>query len=506
MIVRYKAHKTLSKFHKSDTFVRGIRGAIGSGKSVACSWEIFRRMQEQVPNNDGIRRTRWAIIRNTYRELVDTTAKTWLDWFGTLGHFNKADMVHYVKFGDVEAEILFRALDRPKDVKKLLSLELTGAWINEAREVPKTIVDMLQGRVGRFPSVRDGGCTWFGVIMDTNPPDTDHWWYRMFEEEKPENWEQFVQPSGLSPEAENIENLPKNYYQNLMAGKTDDWIKVYVHGEYGITGDNKPVYPEYIDSLHVAGGELKPIKNLGLILGFDFGLTPACVIGQLSANGQLRILDELFVEEHGGMGIRQFVKEVVKPHLYKNYKDWMDKQLVYGYGDPAGNQRSQTDETTCIGVLCENGIPTSGAYTNQFLTRKDAVSKFLIETVDNQPRILISPKCQMIRKGFNGGYKYERVQVTGDERYRDMPSKNKYSHIHDALQYLCMMVRSEYYEEKVAVSPVDKRIKKLESGVDNRIENELVAEGLEIHSALEDLLWAEEDGDFKYDGNLRRTI
>jgi hypothetical protein len=31
-------------------------------------------------------------------------------------------------------------------------------------------------RVGRFPSMRDGGATWAGVIADTKAPDDDHWW------------------------------------------------------------------------------------------------------------------------------------------------------------------------------------------------------------------------------------------------------------------------------------------------------------------------------------------
>ena len=79
-------------------------------------------------------------------------------------------MIYTAAFNDTRFEVLFRALDRPADVKKLLSLELTGAWVNEAREVPKAIIDGLQGRVGRYPSMREGGCTWSGLMMDTNPP------------------------------------------------------------------------------------------------------------------------------------------------------------------------------------------------------------------------------------------------------------------------------------------------------------------------------------------------
>jgi len=124
--IRYQASPALWTFHQDDSFVRGVMGPVGSGKSTACCWELFRRLQEQEPGPDGIRRSRWAVVRNTYRELSDTTVKTWLDWFDDVGDFVNQDMVHRIKFADVEAELLFRALDRPADVKKLLSHELSG--------------------------------------------------------------------------------------------------------------------------------------------------------------------------------------------------------------------------------------------------------------------------------------------------------------------------------------------------------------------------------------------
>ena len=63
-------------------------------------------------------------------------------------------------------------MDRPEDVRKVLSLEYTGAFINEARELPKAVVDGITMRVGRYPSMKDGiGATWCGVVADTNAPD-----------------------------------------------------------------------------------------------------------------------------------------------------------------------------------------------------------------------------------------------------------------------------------------------------------------------------------------------
>ena len=51
--------------------------------------------------------------------------------------------------------------------------------------------------------------------------------------------------------------------------------------------------------------------------------------------------------------------------------------------------------------------------------------------------MLIDPKCVNIIKGFDGGYHYRRMQVSG-ERYDDKPNKNRFSHIHDALQYMLL--------------------------------------------------------------------
>ncbi|MCH7527338.1 MAG: hypothetical protein IID39_07875, partial [Planctomycetes bacterium] len=83
---------------------------------------------------------------------------------------NLRKMTHHIKIQDIDCEVMFRALDRPDDVKKVLSLDLTGAWVNEAREVPKGIIDALTDRVGRYPSKRKGGPSWRGLIMDTNAP------------------------------------------------------------------------------------------------------------------------------------------------------------------------------------------------------------------------------------------------------------------------------------------------------------------------------------------------
>ncbi len=453
MRIRYRSTPTLARFHASPAFVRGVMGPIGSGKSSAMCLEMIIKSLQQPANSHNVRRSRWAVVRNTYPELRTTTIKTWTEWAPEA--LARITWSHPVtcrfatdmgNAGRLDMEVLFMALNRPDDARKLLSLELTGAWINEAREVPKAVVDGLIGRVGRFPPKRDAKpgsrAGWSGVIMDTNPPDDDHWWYKLAEEHRPQGWEFFRQPPPLlqcngeyrpNPDAENVENLPAghDYWLRQIPGKTAEWIKVYILGQYGVVESGRPVYPEYDDARHAAAANIAPMAGRPLILGWDFGLTPACVFAQVCPRGRLLVLDEL---QATGLGVRSFARDAVRPLLDRRFPGLALRSV----GDPAGRTRAQTDERTCMDELAAAKLPTQPARTNEFMARREAVAGFLSTQLDDMPAFQLSPRCKQLRKGFLGGYKLERVQTAGEERYKDQPAKNMYSHLHDALQYAAL--------------------------------------------------------------------
>lgn len=390
--------------------------------------DVLDHITRQRPGTDGIRRSRWAVIRNTYPELKTTTIATWHQLVSPqVGRWvDQGPPTHHLTGPDLDAEVMFLALDSPSDVKKLLSLELTGAWINETREVPKAVLDTLTGRVGRWPAKAMGGPSWFGVIMDTNPPDDDHWWYRLAEKDRPDGFEFFAQPSGLSPEAENRENLPDGYYQRLLAGKAEEWVKVYVHGEYGFVQEGRPVHPSYRDSLHCRAFEAAP--GWPWFVGIDFGLTPAAVIFQRGPTGTYRVRWELPTEH---MGAKRFGALLAQFLAEKGIES-----VVKYTGDPAGGAESQSDESTPFQMLkAGGGIVAAPAPTNDWTVRREALDGALGRLVDGEPGILIHPDCAMLRKGLAGRYAYKRVQVAGDERFHDKPDKNMYSHIVEALHY-----------------------------------------------------------------------
>jgi hypothetical protein len=413
--------------------------------------EIMRRAYEQRPNEQGLRKTRWAIVRGTYRELADTTIKTWEDWFKP-EYFGsvKSDMNHDISLPlpdgtRLEMEVLFRALDRPQDIKKLLSLELTGAWVNEAREIPKGIIDGLGDRVGRYPSVRDGGWTWRGIIMDTNPPSDWHWWYRLAEVEHPVGWEFFKQPGGLverdgkfypNPEAENLQFLEPDYYMIRKEGKLPDYIRVYYCGQYGFVREGKPVHPEYVDAVHCSPVELKPVPGLTIHVGLDYGLTPAAVFAQRMPDGRWHFIDEITSED---MGIKRFAQLLLLPKLKGEYQGYKFST----FGDPAGDKRADSDESTCYQILEALGIDATPCYTNDPTIRRGALEAPLTRMIDGKPGALISPKCKMFRLGLAGGYCYKTLKTgSGDERHHEEPMKNQFSHVVEAGEY-CMVGAGE---------------------------------------------------------------
>lgn len=418
-------------FLDSTAFVCGIRGPIGSGKSTACVVKTLLHAHAQPRGPSGKRRSRYAVIRNTYPELRTTTVKTWEQWAPKeCGDWNEqGPMAHRIVNDEIDMEVWFVALDRPQDVAKLLSMELTGAWVNEAREVPKPIIDGLTGRVGRFPPVREGGCFQPQVWMDTNPPDTDHWWYQLAEEDTPEGFAFFSQPGGKSGGAENLENLPAGYYDRAALGKDEEWVRVYIDGDYGFVREGKPVYPEYRDGVHCR--EFGLLRGLPVLIGLDFGLTPAAVFGQRTATGQWRWHSELVTQD---TGIYRF-SELLKPHIAEHYAGCKIGAIT---GDPAGDARSATDrqERTTFEILRSLGIPAAPALSNDWTKRREAVAVPLSRLIDGQPGLLVHPQCRVLRKGMSGGYAYRRIQIGGSERYTDRPDKNMYSHVCEAGQYL----------------------------------------------------------------------
>lgn len=443
-----------ARFLADRDFVSAIMGPIGSAKTSTCLTKLLHIACEQAPHPvDRWRRTRFVVVRDTYRRMRRTTLESWFKRIPRgLGKFNdggdNAPSTHRLAFNlpdgtRVDTEIVFAAIG-DNDVEDFCrGFEATAAYVNELDRLSEQVLQFLPGRCGRFPEVDErtgfAGCSWYGTFGDLNAPDFDSWVYKKFFEELPDGWSIYVQPGGRDPGAENLQNLVPGYYDRQMEGQEDWYIHRMIDNKFGYSRAGKPVYPQYNDLIHCSQVPLLPERGLPLVLSFDAGSTPAMVVRQAMPNGQRRILDELATEPASGYGPKRFSDDCNRL-LFERYNGI---EISHGNCDPAaqygGDSQTNDDLAWMMSVAGHMKIRIRPAWTNTPSIRQDAVRNRLTTMIDGRhPGLLISSRCKVLRRGFNNGYQFRRVQVSGRDEYRDEPRKNHESHVHDALQYDCL--------------------------------------------------------------------
>lgn len=435
---------------ESESFGRLICGPVGSGKTTSVLFELFRRSIQQHPAPDGIRYTRFGVLRQTLKQLKDTVLKDVTSWLRGLCEYRVSESTVYVEFGDVRSEWLFLPLENPEDRARLLSMQLTGAWLSEAIEMDVGVVPDVSGRCGRYPGANLGGASWSGIVADTNaPPEGSDWW--KFMTEPPPDWNVFFQPSGLSSGAENLEwlnqtadtlKLPldhpdrlaqgRKYYERLARNDNADWVRRYVHGQFGDDPSGTAVYREsFKRSFHVVDG-LEPVPGYPLIVGQDFGRDPWSIICQPDHKGRLLVLEEVPAED---IGLELHVIRSLRPKLMQ------DRYLgrpVCVVGDPAGMAKSSISEETSFDVIKRLGLATMPAPTNDLDPRIRSIEALLLQQRDGGPTLVIDgSRCPKIVRAMDGGYRYGK---TKSGQRKPTPNKDNYSHCADALQYACLVV------------------------------------------------------------------
>jgi len=466
MKINYKPPPTLREYIKHykphELFYDLVVGPVGSGKTTALFFKLVYMASLQEPCDDGIRRSRAVIVRNTAPQLNDTTIVSWNYWFkhGQAGEWHKTNKTFMLRFGDVECEVLFRPLDTPDDVQRVLSLEVTFAILDEFVQIPREIVDALSARCGRYPSqaMVQGGATNWGMWGASNPDTEDNWWFdhlhnkelvfkpRIFKDVKAQlaynahskhehekfTYTYYLQPSGFSKEAENIENLPggRDYYTNQAKGKSEAWIKQFLEAEWGYSAEGKPVVPTFRPDLHVRRG-LRFNPRLPLVIGTDPGLGgSALIFGQLDLSGRLNVLGELIQQ---GYGAERLIKERLRPYLMTHFKDATDIVIA---PDPAAYNRSQNDEKAVVDTFRKYFQIAKDDLNNQMPKRLNAIEYFTTRFAEMEPALAVdADMCPVLVRALKGGWKYiidKKRSVVKAEA-----DKNNYSHPGDGFGYLC---------------------------------------------------------------------
>lgn len=430
--MQFNAPPIVSNFMTSDAFIRVILGPVGSGKSTGCLMEILRRAMEQRKAPDGFRHTRFAIVRQTLQQIKQTVLKEFYTWAEPITQFKVSENTIYITFDDVKCEIHLIPLDDENDQRRLLSMQLTGAWVNEFPEIDPIIIPSLSGRLGRYPSSAQGGPSWFGLIMDGNFPNEGGEWHELLEQKLPEDWELFKQPGGRTPYAENIAHLPGGieYYERLARGQSEEWVKRYVDAQYGNDPSGSAVFRDsYTHEFH-SFDSLDPIPGRPLLVGQDFGRDPWSVICQLDHRGRFLVLEEV---EGTSIGLEQHLLLNLRPALMQERYMNMPVAVI---GDPSGISKSSLYEETSFDMLKREGFMAFPAPTNDIDPRLRAIESFLLQQVGGRAVFMIDRgRCPRVTAGLRGGYRYTKTKAG---QSKPTPDKNKFSHPLDALQYAAL--------------------------------------------------------------------
>jgi hypothetical protein len=481
-----------------------IMGPVGSGKSVASCLRALTVGQRQEPSPPDpvsgrrLRRTRGCIVRNTMPELRATTIETYQRVYpeeGTGPVIYRSPAEHRIIRGDLDIQVLFIALDRPADIKKLLSLELTWAWLNEGRELPRAVLNRMLERLGRY-RIEERPTTWSGLWMDTNAPDSDHYLWAI-DQNPPPDWKVYHQPPAVlevtrgadgravvtdenfpgiqgqewrsctvggqefetemieaaerlwivNPLAENLEPLwrvnraaspvgARSYYGRSLAGKSIDEIRSYLQGVYAYVAEGRRVVPNYHPPTH-GRQHIEALPDEPLVLMCDIGggtLQPSCIVAQKHPRGPVLALSEVVCFE---MGVHRF-GELIMEHLQRRYPAHVERgafrRLI---GDPAGVGRDEIFEVAAFDHLRhEFGFETEAAPTQDIAYRYQAIIRACGRLIDGVPGLLVSTSgCPMLHKGLSGAWIFKRLKVAGEDRFSDKPLKNDYSHPCDAMGY-----------------------------------------------------------------------
>lgn len=452
--ISFEAPPTVAEFMRSPAFFRIIAGPVGSGKTTGCIFELLRRAIEQEKAPDGFRYTRFAILRQTLKQLMDTVQKDIVQWIGHIAEWKVSERTFMVRFGDVRSEWLLLPMEEPEDARRLLSAQLTGAWMSECIEINVELVGAILGRCGRYPSGNLGSATWYGAFGDTNMPSEGSDWHRMMELEKPESWEVFKQPGGMEENAENLEwltqtsetrKLPvtdprrreqgRNYYRALISSSSPDYIQRYVHAQYGADPSGSAVFRSTFKRNEHVVDELHPVLGHNLIISQDFGRNPFGLIGQVDHRGRLLVLEELAAED---IGLALHVQRNLRPALLQERYLSLASYMV---GDPAGNQRGGIYEDNPFTFLKSQGFTAYPAPTNDIDKRLMAVEQWLLKQYPDGPALVIDgSRCPKLVMALSGMYRYAKRR---NGQLNPLPEKkHPWSDAADALQYLCLVAGS----------------------------------------------------------------
>lgn len=393
-----------TEFIRSDAPEVLYSGAFGAGKSLALCLKLFLRASQPG--------AREALIRAYSVDLEKTTLKTLIEGDGeTPPVLQPGTYIHRVQKKEIQlgegGTILLFGLDmhRDKDFKRIGSLNLTGAAIDECEEIPERAWLKLTGRIRvKHPTLTRqiyGVCNpgapshhlagRFGIRAGTKPIEIGGRRVHLIQTNTLEN-----------------PHLPPDYIARLQVYKGVLYQRM-VLGRW--VGNEGAVYDRWNRDIHVAVREGGFIRTW---LAIDDGYhNPCCflLVGE-DSDGRLHI-------------IREFYKTEVNEPEQVNQVKLMEAQA------PAPLEGIVIDPSAAKlkGALRKEGFSVIDG-DNAVLDGINAVHPYLDVAGDGRPRLTADPSCENFSMEMEA-YRWDPNST------KDKPIKEN-DHAPDALRYLAM--------------------------------------------------------------------
>jgi len=210
------------------------------------------------------------------------------------------------------------------------------------------------------------------------------------------------------------------------------------YGEAWNVYDGKPVYQDFDEDLHVMRGNIIVPRRTRLISGWDGGpsdvnLAWALAVSVFDGLGMI-IIDEYQVDDGD---IKSFV-EVVQSRLQL---EWFKiSGFSLHFTDPSAFTQSSVVKRAMTDVMRDYGFAPIPSEVS-FGKRRVAVETLLMtpgETIGRMmiPRFRVHERCKLSIEALKGGYQYQKANAGVGGQYKEMPEKNRFSHIANAIEYI----------------------------------------------------------------------
>ena len=405
--------------HAHSLDVAVYQGGFGSGKTF-CGSLLGVLLCLKYPQIRGL------VGAQTYPLVRDTTLCAYFEHLGALGFdegkdwfFSKSERLLRFKNG---SEVLFRHFDEPD---KLKSLNLGFAQIEEMSDVPKSVFNMLLGRLRQSirPQWRNFRYRLFG---HTNPEERKGWIYDTFALNPPPNYRLIIAPT-----TENV-YLPAGFVDELRKSYDEDYFTQNVLGQWLDSDDTLVV--KGFSSANIR--RLDYDEHLDLHLSCDFNVDPMAWMVAHKSDDKVFFIDEIVLENTTtARAMDEFLTR------YPCHKG----RIVIN-GDASGDNRSCASEFTNYALMLRklalhgySNVDVEIRPFNPPIKNRVIAINTLIRSAAGDLRVFVDPKCEKLI------YNFENLKYRAGSSQIDVPTyhqirKNRelkfLSHPFDAASYL----------------------------------------------------------------------